>query len=66
MGCAVSDTNGTVEIDIGTLEVLLSPTIGIEIKNKIITSMANNIDKYTKASQQIIKTIANTTTNLPK
>jgi len=58
MGCTASDVNGTIDIDIGTLEILLSPTTGIDIKSKIITSMTNNIDKYTTASQQIIRTIA--------
>jgi len=61
MGCTASDDNGTIDVDLGTLEILLSPTTGIDIKSKIINSIMNNIDKYTTASQQIIKTIANMT-----
>ncbi len=61
MGCTTSkDTEGhnALEIDIGSLQILLSPDVGIQFKSKLINSLTSNLDQYTAHSQALIKTLA--------
>ncbi len=41
MGCSVSKTaDGSLELDVGSIEFLLSPTNGLEIKSKVLNQLA--------------------------
>jgi hypothetical protein len=60
MGCSVSKTaDGSIELDVGSIEFLLSPTNGLEIKSKVLNQLAGKISSYTTKSQAIINHLAN-------
>ncbi len=53
MGCSVSKTAD------GSIEFLLSPTNGLEIKSKVLNQLAGKIGSYTTKSQAIINHLSN-------
>ncbi len=68
MGCHLSkDSTGAaeLELDIGSLQILISPTIGIQIKQALLTNLITNIANYTSHSQQVIHTLASTMATAP-
>ncbi len=71
MGCKVSkNTDGSLELDVGQVEFLLSPTNGLEIKSRVLNQLASNISSYTQTSKSIINhlstQIAANTAQAPK
>jgi hypothetical protein len=54
MGCALSSTVDGVELRFSDIDILFSPTHGIEIKTAKLNELMANLSKYSKNSQQTI------------
>ena len=54
MGCTVSKSADGIELSFADIDVLFSATHGIEIKSKKINELMNNLNNYSKNSQQTI------------
>ena len=60
MGCSLgTNAQGNVELDIGTISLILDPKNGLEVKSKVIDQLINNLSAYNPTSQLLISHLAN-------